>query len=145
MNRVLIFLAIGVTGCATKPEAKRGDELVSGTPQKTTLKLSSCYPEDAENFLNETQKAQLATLRAASHPLSSRSHFGSDSALRALYLDWYAKGYTFTAATGLTTRRPQTWMPDSPERRAKLLGWEDGLFDASQKRVKDSFEKLPHR
>jgi hypothetical protein len=145
MDRVLIFLAIGVAGCASKPEAKRGAEPVSGSPQEITLKRSSSYPEDAENFLNETQKAQLATLRTASHPLSSRSHFQSDSALRAVYLDWYAKGYTFTAATGLTTRRPQAWMPDSPERPAKLLGWEDGLFDASQKRLKDSFEKLPHR
>jgi hypothetical protein len=142
MNNALIFLAIVLAGCAVKPDAKPWTKPAAWTPDSKTTVTVSSYPDDAENSLTQTQKTELAKLRATSHPIPSTSSFQTEPSLRSVYLDWYAKGYTFTAAIGLETIRPQTWVVDSPEQRAKKAGWQDGQFDAHLKRIEESLEKL---
>lgn len=143
MKTAVAILMLGLSvGCASKQDQKPWTEPAAWKPGTPTAK-ESVYPDDNENMLTDAQKKKLEQLRRDWHPVEVSTPFDADPALRNLYLDWYAKGYTFFSTSRLQVIPPYS-QPDSREQRVKAAGWGAGELAARLKDVDRVFEKLSY-
>ena len=141
MKTAVAILVLGFTvGCASKQAQKPWSEPAAWRPGTPTAK-ESVYPDDNETTLTDAQQAKLEQLRRNWRPVEVSTPFDADPALRALYSDWYRKGYTFFEATGLQVLPPYN-QPDSQEQRVKAVGWRAGELAARLKSFDQVIEKL---
>ena len=139
--KTVVAILVLVVGCSTKQEQKPWNEPAAWRPEATSTK-DSVYPDDNETDLTDVQKEKLQQLRRDWLPVDVDTPFDADPALRALYLDWYLKGYTFFKATGIQVLPPYYKQPDSQQQRAKAAGWGAGELAARLKSIDQVFEKL---
>jgi len=140
MKTAIAILVLGLAaGCASKQDQKPWSEPAAWRPG-TPVAKESVYPDDNETALTETQKEKLQQLRRNWRPAEVATPFDADPAMRALYLAWYGKGYTFFEATGIQVLPPYN-QPESQEQRVKAAGWSAGELAARLKALGAVFEK----
>jgi hypothetical protein len=141
MKTAIAILVLGLSvGCASKQDQKPWNEPAAWRPG-TPIAKESVYPDDNESALTAAQKEKLEQLRRDWRPVEVSTPFDADPAMRALFLDWYGKGYTFFEATGMQVLPPYN-QPDSQQQRVKAAGWGAGELAARLKRLNQLFENL---
>jgi hypothetical protein len=141
MKTAVAILALGLAlGCASQQVQKPWSEPAAWKPG-TPLAKESVYPDDNESRLTDAQNKKLQQLRRDWRPAEVATPFDADPVMRALYLDWYGKGYTFFEATGIQVTPPYN-QPDSQEQRVKAAGWRAGELAARLKSIDQVFEEL---
>jgi len=141
MKTAASILVLGLAvGCASKQDPKAWSEPAAWRPG-TAIATESVYPDDNDSTLTDAQKERLEQLRQAWQPVEASTPFDANPALRALYLDWYMKGYTFFEATGMQVLPPYN-PPDSQQQRVKAAGWGAGELAARLRGLDQVFEKL---
>jgi hypothetical protein len=141
MKTAVTILMLGLTvGCASRKDQKPWTDPAAWKPG-TPIAKESVYPDDNESALTDAQNKRLEQLRRDWRPVAVITPFDADPVLRALYLDWYAKGYTFFEASGMQIIPPYN-QPDSKEQRVKAAGWGAGELAARLKAIDQVFEKL---
>lgn len=133
-----------MAGCSTKQPERPWNEPAAWKPG-TQVGKESLYPDDNESRLTAAQKEKLEQLRLTWRPIELATPYDGDPALRALYLDWYGRGYTYYEATGYDTMPPHYNQPSDPAQRAKSAGWDAGELAARLQHMERVFDEFSAR
>jgi hypothetical protein len=136
-----VIVLVLMAGCSARRQEKPWNEPAAWKPG-TPVPKEFLYPDDNESRLTAAQKEKLEQLRLAWRPVELATPYDGDPAFRALYLDWFGRGYTFFAATGYDTISPHYNQPKDPAQRAKSAGWDAGELAARMKQIEGVLDEL---